>query len=56
VKCPAPGGISIAEAAALIERVMARSSVVGMSILENLAVERATLSEARAPLRLAEGI
>jgi arginase len=56
VKCPAPGGISIAEAAALIERVMARSSVVGMSILENLAVERATLARLEPLFALAEGI
>ena len=45
VKCPVPGGISIAQAASLIGRAIRASKVVGLSILENLATDRDTLAK-----------
>jgi arginase len=56
VKCPAPGGISIAELAALVARAMTGSKVVGMSILENLATDRETIARLDPLFELAERI
>jgi arginase len=56
VKCPAPGGIAIAEAATLIARAMSSAKVVGMSILENLAADRDSLARLEPIFELAERI
>jgi arginase len=56
VKCPAPGGLAIAEAAALVARTISGSKVVGMSILENLATNQAALAKLEPILELAERI
>jgi arginase len=56
VKCPAPGGIAIAELAALIARTMSCAKVVGMSILENLAADQGTIAKLEPIFELAKRI
>jgi len=56
VKCPVPGGMSVADVAALVGRVAAGGDLVGMSVLENLARDRETISRLEPIFALAERI
>jgi arginase len=56
VKCPVPGGMSIAAVAALISRAASGGDLVGMSVLENLARDRETIERLEPIFALAERI